>query len=98
MERDDPPDGLLLVGIDPDYGISLWLRPYADVAAVTKIQVEGYSRHLRFDVDQPPPEVGDPVRISAAVIDAIRAGLWAEILEASTNTKNKLVRETFSWF
>ncbi|MGI8557879.1 MAG: hypothetical protein ACR2ND_06170 [Solirubrobacteraceae bacterium] len=99
MERDAPPVGVLLAGIDPDEGIAaLWLRPLSAIEEVATTQISGYSRHLRIELGGPPEAIGEPVVIRAAAIDAIRPGLRTEIVESNTNTKNKLVREAFGWF
>jgi len=69
----------------------------SEVAPLTRPQAKNYSHGLNMSVDNPPPILGQPVRIPIADVEAIRAGLFQEIIEARTNTKHKLVRELFEF-
>jgi hypothetical protein len=68
-----------------------------DVAPYLKPQHKNYSHGLNMSVDSPPPLLGQPVKISISEMEAIRPGLFQEILEARTNTKHKLVQELFEF-
>lgn len=97
MERDSPPQGVLLVAVDLQAGLHLWLAPFATVQPLSRVQISGYSRSLQINVDTPPTQLGLPVVISPSQVDAIRPGLWSEICDAQTGAKNRLVSETFGF-
>lgn len=91
MEQHTPPPGVLLVGIDPERGLYVWLRSHESLAPETIPQAGGYSRALRpFPVHNPPGFLGAPVFFPNETIDG-----WDEILAGRTNTLNREVRSLF---
>jgi len=52
---------------------------------------------LAVNVDNPPDYLGEAVLISRDDVEEGEEGLWQQILDAKTNTKNKLVRELFGF-
>jgi hypothetical protein len=97
MLQDTPPRGLLLVAVDPSSGLHMWMKPFSVVAPNARNQAAGYSQNLRIRVDAPPDWLGPAVEIPAAEVDSARPGLWRAIVDARTNTKNKLVRDLFGF-
>ena len=87
MEQQQPPPGVLLVGIDGTQGLYVWLRSHETVAPHTFRQHPGYSRALTVDVANPPDFLGEPVFFPKAEIEG-----WEEIVSEQTQT-NKLNRE-----
>ncbi|MBV9309777.1 MAG: hypothetical protein JOZ73_03040 [Solirubrobacterales bacterium] len=92
-----PPRGVLLVAIDPDEGLRLWLKPFSVLEPHTKAQHGSYSRNLSVALDNPPDYLGEPVPVTKDDVDQTEEGLFQRILDAHTNTKNKLVRELFGF-
>ena len=92
-----PPRGVLLVAIHPDEGLRLWLKPFSVLEPHTKAQHGSYSRNLNVAVDSPPDYLGESVLIPKDEVDQTEEGLFQRILDANTNTKNKLVRELFGF-
>jgi hypothetical protein len=92
-----PPRGVLLVAIIPDEGLRLWLKPLTVLEPYTKEQHGAYSRSLGVNIDNPGDYLGEPVLIPKEDVNEAEDGLWEQILEAKTNTKNKLVRELFGF-
>lgn len=91
------PRGVLLVAIVPEEGLRIWLKPLAALVPHTKEQHGAYSRSLGVNVDKPPDYLGEPVLTSKTDVEEAQEGLWQQILNAKTNTKNKLVRELFGF-
>ena len=91
------PRGVLLVAIEPDEGIRLWMKPLLVLEPHTSAQHGGYSRNLQVNVDNPPDYLAEPVLIPKGDVDQTEEGLWQQILDAKTNTKNKLARELFGF-
>lgn len=91
MEQQQPPPGLLLIAVDPDAGLYVWMKSHDAVAPHTVAQAAGYSRALPpIDIDAPPSFLGDPVFFSKESIDG-----WDEIVDGRTNTLNREVRKLF---
>jgi hypothetical protein len=90
MEQQEPPAGVMLVAIDPDRGLYLWLRPHDLVdEPATIAQAPGYSRTLPpFLVDEPPPYLGPPVFVAKQKI-----AMWDEIIGKATNSLNRAIRD-----
>jgi hypothetical protein len=87
----DIPDRVVLVGIDKEAGVRVWVRKYSDIASLTREQHSGYSRHLGpFDVDDAPAELGRCIDIPA---DWFPEGVWATLTSASTNTLHKAAED-----
>jgi hypothetical protein len=96
MVRDrDQPSGLLLVGVDPEMGLYVWLRSLDDIEAGARDQVAGYSRRLgSIDPRHPPRILGKPVVVPSS---AINPTVWGSVTTARTNALNKAVRELFDF-
>jgi hypothetical protein len=93
MVREPPPPGVLLVAIDPASGLYVWLKPHAEVDPHTQDQHPGYSRLLpAIDPLNPPPYLGDPVFVPAAIVDPAD---WQIITSAHTMALNRAVRALF---
>lgn len=91
MEQQDPPAGVLLVAIEPDEGLYVWLRSHNALAPHTIPQAKGYSRALLpFDIGHAPSFLGEAVFISRDEIDG-----WDEIVGGQTNTLNREIRKLF---
>lgn len=91
MEQQPPPPGLLLVAVDPDAGLYVWMKSHDAVAPHTVAQAPGYSRALPpVEIAAPPSFLGDPVFFSKESIDG-----WGEIAAGRTNTLNSEIRKLF---
>jgi hypothetical protein len=91
MEQQAPPPGVLLVAIDADRGLFVWLRSHDTVASHTVPQAAGYSRAIAaFAVAGPPSFLGDPVFFPKEDIEG-----WDDIIREQTNTLNREIRELF---
>ena len=97
MLQDRPPRGLLLVAVHPGVGLLLWMTPFSVIAPHARDQASGYSKNLRIRVDSPPGWLGPAVEIPLDEVEETEPGLWKKIVEARTNTKNKLIRELFGF-
>jgi hypothetical protein len=88
MHQDSAPAGVLLVGIDPNAGLHLWLKPHTLIAGIAKRQAGKYSSYLSINLSAPPPALGDSVFIDKAKLPAhLRLG------GARTNTLHNAVRK-----
>ncbi len=86
------------MAVVPGEGLRLWMKPFSVVKPETKVQIRGYSRNLRVNLNREPPDyLGEPVMIPAADIDEQVPGHFDRIVAAQTNTKNKLVRDLFGF-
>ncbi len=91
MDQQEPPAGIMLVAIDPDAGLYVWLRPHDSLAEHTIAQAPGYSQMLPpFAIEDPPDYLGPPVFFPKETI----AG-WDEIAGKQTNTLNRAIRDLF---
>src|SRR4051794_26693391 len=90
MEQQEPPAGVMLVAINPDTGLYVWLRPHYLVdEPATVAQAPGYSRTLPpFPVDDPPPYLGPPVFVARENI-----ATWDEIIGKATKSLNRAIRD-----
>jgi hypothetical protein len=92
-QQEHPPVGLMLVGVDAERGLYLWLRPFDVVAPHSIPQAPGYSRALSpFDVADPPAFLGPPVFLPG---DRLDSDLWEELPDLRTNSLNKALRQLF---
>lgn len=91
MEQQPTPPGVLLVAIDADTGLYVWLRSHDTVAPHSIPQAPGYSRGLPpVVISAPPPFVGDPVFFPKDDVDG-----WDAIVGQPTHTLNREVRKLF---
>jgi hypothetical protein len=86
-----------LVAIEPEEGLRTWMKPLSVLEPHTRSQHGEYSRNLQVNVDNPLDYLSEPVLISKQDVDETKEGLWQQILDAKTNTKNKLVRQLFGF-
>jgi len=93
MRKQADPAGVLLVAIDPDVGLLVWLRPQSVIKEIARVQVPDYSDHLSINVDSPPSELGEPVRIAK---EHIPDSLWELMKTARTNALHKIFADAFS--
>jgi hypothetical protein len=91
MEQQPDPKEIVLVALDPYYGLFYWKTTPRKLKLHTRPQHLGYSRYLSaFAVDDWPDHLGKGYELPKDEIDN-----WFAIVEANTRTKNKLIRELF---
>jgi hypothetical protein len=91
MEQNAAPAGVMLVAIDPDEGLHVWLRPNHAFDGHTIPQARGYSSTIPpFVIDDPPEYLGD-----AVFIDKDNVPGFESLLELQTNALNHAIREIF---
>jgi hypothetical protein len=93
MHKDAAPTGVLLVAIDPDVGLLIWLRPQSTIEAIARAQVPDYSDHISINVDSPPAELGEPVSIAK---DLIPSSHWDLMLTSNTNALHKIFADALA--
>jgi hypothetical protein len=93
MRKQADPAGVLLVAIDTDVGLLVWLQPHSVIEGIAKVQVPDYADHLSINVDSPPPALGEPVRIAK---EHIPESLWDLMKTAKTNALHKIFADVFS--
>ena len=92
MRKQTDPAGVLLVAIDPDVGLLVWLRSHSVIEQIAKVQVPDYSDSISMNVDSPPAELGEPVRIAK---ERIPDALWDLMKTARTNALHKIFADAF---
>lgn len=91
MEQQADPKKVILVALDPGFGLLYWECTPRKLKPHTTPQHRGYSRCLpAFSVDDEPSFLGEGFELPIEEIEN-----WSEIVEARTNTKNRLIRELF---
>lgn len=89
MEQRQAPKRVVLVAVDPDFGLYYWSCPHSKIKRHTVSQHAGYSRCLPpFAIDDEPSFLGEGWEVPAKEI-----ANWSEILEANTRRKQKLLQE-----
>jgi len=92
MLQDQPPAGVMLVGVDKAVGLLLWLVPQALIEQHAKVQHHGYSAALSFVAAIPPPGFPPSVVVPHT---ALTAQQWSQIQSARTNTMHRHVADLF---
>lgn len=88
-----PPAGLLLVAIDPDRGLYVWLVSQATIDEHSRRQHGTYSKRVAsFRLSEPPAWLGAPVFIEQGKIPP---SIWEEILEKKTRALQAAVARVF---
>jgi hypothetical protein len=92
MEQQPDPKRVILVALDPDFGLLYWECSHRRLKPHTVPQHAGYSRCLRpFFIDEEPSFLGEGYELPKENIPD-----WQKLMEARTNAKNKLIREIFA--
>ncbi len=92
MEQQEAPQRVILVALDPDFGLVYWECSHNKLSPHTLSQHPGYSRCLpAFDIDDEPVFLGDAYEIPREDI-----ANWSEIVRARTRAKNRLIYELFA--
>ena len=92
MEQQSAPSRVILVALDPEFGLVYWECPHSKVRSHTVSQHPGYSRALpAFDVDDDPSYLGGAYEVPKEDISN-----WDEIVGARTRAKSRLIYELFA--
>jgi hypothetical protein len=93
MHKDPDPAGVLLVAIDAEVGLLIWLRPQRAIEAIARVQIPDYSDHISINVDSPPAELGEPIRIAK---ERVPSTLWDLMRTSKTNALHKIFADALT--
>lgn len=92
MEQQADPLRVILVALDPDFGLIYWECYPSVLKPHTRSQHRGYSRYLPpFPIDDEPAFLGESYKLAKDKIEN-----WSEIMGAHARAKNYLIREIFA--
>lgn len=92
MEQQPDPKHVILVALDPDFGLFYWETTPRKLKPRTVPQHSGYSRCLPpFPIDDEPNFLGAGYELPKDEI-----ANWDKIVGAHTRAKNNLIREIFA--